>query len=274
MPLADFVRYLNAQLPDPPSAVSSPTHFVSENGEVHALYAGLRLESVFCPIVANVDGRRRGHRARLRVIDQNGQPLDPEVAYAQPRDDKEFIVLDRLVRTLHTLNYLTYRERQSLLLLKVHPRHVASVAADHGLAFEEILRSCGLMPEQITLEFDLADGHDAHLQRAIASYQSRGYSVAIGSFGNHDVDLDLLRIVRPTIVKLDQRWSTPALEQLIDQLHGLGAQVMSEVPDASALGDNLEKSGVDLLQVKTPLRALTSATELSASVDLPARAAA
>ena len=32
-----------------------------------------------------------------------------------------------------------------------------SVPTDHGLAFEEILRSCGLTPQQITLELD-ADG--------------------------------------------------------------------------------------------------------------------
>lgn len=113
MPLADFVRYLNAQFPDPPSVLRSPTHFVSEGGQVHALYAGLRLESAFSPMVATRDGRLFGHCARLQVLDEaSRRRLDPEIAYAQPRDDQEFIVPDRLVRTLHTLNYLTYRERR------------------------------------------------------------------------------------------------------------------------------------------------------------------
>lgn len=247
MPLTDFVRYLNSQLPDLPS----PTHFVSESGGVHARYAGLCLESAFFPIVATGDGRLRGHHARLLVIDESGQPLDPELAYAQPRDDREFIVLDRLVRTLHTLNYLIYRERQSLLLLKVHPRHVASVSVDHGLAFEEILRSCGLIPGQITLEFDAFDGSDAHLQRAIASYHSRGYGIAIGSFGRHDIDFRLLAEIRPAIVKFEQLLvgSLQPLTPLIEQLHELGALVLSEGPYSLARRGYAQRSGIDLLQV-------------------------
>lgn len=250
MPLTDFVRYLNSQLPDQPS----PTHFVSENGRVHARYAGLRLESAFFPIVATGDGRLRGHHARLRVSDASGQPLDPALAYAQPRDDREFIVLDRLVRTLHTLNYLIYRERQSLLLLKVHPRHVASVAADHGLAFEEILRACGLIPGQITLEFDVFDGSDAHLQCAIASYQSRGYGIAIGSFGRHGIDFKRLAEIRPAIVKFEQLLvgSLQPLAPLIGQLHALGALVLSEGPYSQARRGYAQSSGIDLWQVPAP----------------------
>jgi len=249
MPLADFVRYLNSQLPYPPSDLRSGTPFVSEDGHVHVVYSGLRLESAFFPIVATNDGRLRGHGARLLASDES-RLLESKFVYTLPGDDNEFIALDRLVRTLHTLNYLTYRERRPLLLLKVHPRHVASVAADHGLVFEEILRSCGLMPEQITLEFDVVNGRDAaHLQRAIASYKSRGYGIAIGGFGQDEVDLKLLRIVRPAIVKLDLLSSTYHPKRLIDQLHELGAQVMIEGPDGSVLNSS-QKSSFDLLQVQ------------------------
>ena len=261
MPLADFVRYLNSQLPDQPSVGHSPTHFASENGRVHSLYEGLRLESAFFPIVATDDGRLRGHSARLQVSDETGRPLGPEVAYAQPRDDKAFVVLDRLVRTLHTLNYLTYRHRQSLLLLKVHPHHVASVAADHGVAFEEILRSCGLMPAQITLEFDVAKEFNGHLQRAIASYRSRGYGIAIGGFERHDLDFSLLDEIRPAIVKFDPLlvgWPRP-LVPLIDRLHQQGAQVMSKGPYSLARRGYAQGSGVDLLQVQAPAHRLRHA---------------
>lgn len=271
MPLTDFVRYLNSRLPDPPSVAHSPTHFVSEDGRVHARYAGLRLESAFFPIVASGDGRLRGHRARLRVIAENGQPLDPQVAFAQPRDDQEFIALDRLVRTLHTLNYLVYRERQSLLLLKVHPHHVASVAADHGLAFEEILRSCGLMPEQITLEFDVGNGGDAHLRRAIASYQSRGYGIAIGGFARHDIGFSLLEEICPAIVKVDpQRPLLPS----IDQLHALGALVLSEIPYNLAQRVYVQKSGVDLLLLEAqPNRLLRASNTFWSQSALAGKAA-
>lgn len=260
MPLADFVRYLNSQLPYPPSGLRSTTPFVSEAGQVHVRYSGLRLESIFCPVVDTVNGGLCGHGARLQVTDEtSNRPLDPALVYTRPADDKEFIYLDRLVRTLHTLNYLTYRDRQSrqLLLLKVHPRHVASVAADHGLAFEEILRSCGLMPEQITLEFDVVNAGDiAHLVRAIGNYKSRGYSIAIGSFGHHDIPLDLLREIAPTLITLDPQlvfWTRP-LGLLVDQVHrlGVGTRLMIEGPDSPLRLSDAKDNGIDLLRVRTP----------------------
>jgi len=256
MPLADFVRYLNAQLPHPPSGLHSTAPFVSEGGRVHVVYSGLRLESVFSPIVDVASGQLRGHGARLLVIDAaSKRPFSAEVAYALPQDGKEFIVLDRLIRTLHTLNYLTYGDRQSreLLLLKVHPRHVASVAVDHGLAFEEILRSCGLMPGQVTLEFDILGGGDfTHLVQALANYRSRGYGIAIGRFTPDDIAFDLLREIRPAVVKVDPQIvaSSAPLGRVVDQLHALGARVLGEGPECSARRDGT--SGVDLWQVQTP----------------------
>jgi EAL domain-containing protein (putative c-di-GMP-specific phosphodiesterase class I) len=97
-----------------------------------------------------------------------------------------------MVRTLHALSYLARADFAGTLLLKVNRRHVMSVPTDHGLAFEEILRSCGLTPQQITLELD-ADGLEDvdHFTRAVAAYRQRGYGIALSGFGRSSIDLSL-----------------------------------------------------------------------------------
>ncbi|MFZ4538684.1 EAL domain-containing protein [Propionivibrio sp.] len=261
MPLSDFVRYLNTQHPLPGAGLRSTTPFVSEAGRVFVNFANLRLESYFSPIIDTATGKLTGHAAGLYTIGlKNHQLLEPEAVFVLPGDDAEFIYLDRLVRTLHALNYLTYlnRHARGTLLLKVHPRHVASVAADHGLAFEEVLRACGLLPKQITLEIEI-DGVDdaAHLVQAIASYKSRGYGIAVGRFGRRAIDFNLLQEIRPSIVKFDPLLfsSTRPLQRMVDRLHELGAQVMIGGLDAAALRRDAQEGGFDLLQVNAQERA-------------------
>ena len=265
MPLSDFVRYLNAQHPLPTSGLRPAAPFISENGRVFVHFADLRLESRFSPIVDTASGELRGHAASLHAIGLRSlQPLEPEAVFILPGDDDEFIYLDRLVRTLHALNYLTYLNHHSRgkLLLRVHPRHVASVAADHGLAFEETLRACGLLPEQITLEIEI-DGvaDNAHLVQAIANYKSRGYGIAVDRFGRREINFTLLQEIRPAIVKLDPLLLSSArpLQRLIDRLHDIGTQVMIEGLDTAALRKGARDNGLDLLQTHAPLRRLLHA---------------
>ncbi len=143
MPLSDLIRTLNVP------TVSLPGHyarsgldqpFVAVDGRVFLHYANIRLESQFLPIVEARTGKTHGHAASLQAFGlSNRQPIAADAVFVLPTDDAEFVYLDRLVRTLHALNYLT-RPTRGNLLLQVHARHVMSVPADHGLAFEEILR--------------------------------------------------------------------------------------------------------------------------------------
>ncbi|MEI7612244.1 MAG: EAL domain-containing protein [Betaproteobacteria bacterium] len=268
MPLSDFVRYINAQHPVSFSGSPSASSFVSEEGKVSAYYAGLRLESVFLEVLDAVTGELQGHAASLVVSRaETNMPLQPEVLYAQPRNDAEFIYLDRLVRTLHTLNHLTSIAPRSrgTLLLGVHPRHVASVAADHGLAFEEILQSCGLFPQQITLEFEIDNQADTgFLVKAFGNYKSRGYGIAVSSLRANSAELAVLKEIQPAIVKLDPRLLSSAndLKEYVDALHDLGAQVMIEGLNSALLRRTARENGIDLLQVFEPLRRLIHAQTL------------
>ena len=254
MPLTDFVRYLNAQLPTPTSALRSSAPFFSDAGKVFVHYADLRLDSVFSAIVDTATGELRGHAASLHIArKRDGQALAADALLSLPNDDHEFVFVDRLIRTLHSLNYLTYGERlwQELLLLKVHPRHVASVSATHGLAFEEILRTCGLLPGQVTLELTIAGVADtAHLARAVSNYKARGYGIAVNGFSGSDADFALLESIAPSHVRVaTPRSDEPnLLPQWVKRLHALGSKVLIDGTASESVRADAWQSGVDYLQ--------------------------
>jgi EAL domain-containing protein (putative c-di-GMP-specific phosphodiesterase class I) len=258
MPLSDFVRYLNSQQTPAHSGLPSTTPFVAEDGQVFVHFAKLRLESHYSPIIDLASGELHGHAAGLHAFGLNKHRLlEPDAVFVLPSDDEQFVYLDRLIRTLHVLNYLTYLNRRSrgTLLLKVHPRHLASVAASHGLAFEEVLRACGLLPAQITLEIEI-DGVDdtAHLLHVVANYKLRGYGIAVGRFGRRATDFALLRDIGPTIVKFDPRLllGSEPLAPLVDGVHELGAQLMVAALDSAELRAEALGECFDLLQVQRP----------------------
>jgi len=251
MPLSDLVRNLNAPprvAPGQPVPSGLEEPFVAADGRVFLHYANLRLESLFQPVLDAASGRLHGHAATLQAFGLSRQvPLLPEAVFVLPGTDAEFVYLDRIVRTLHALNYLTQPQRGNLLL-QVHARHVLSVPARHGLAFEEILRPCGLFPEQITLEID-SEGIDdlAHLKRAVASYRSRGYGIALGRFGRSRIELGLLRDLQPDIVRLDRQLLAgppQRLSGLVDTLHRLPLHVLADGLGAAAA----QAIGIDLVQ--------------------------
>ncbi|PKO88426.1 MAG: EAL domain-containing protein [Betaproteobacteria bacterium HGW-Betaproteobacteria-12] len=262
MPLTDLVRTLNAPngiLPAPYARSGLDQPFVASDGRVFLHYANIRIESQFLPVVETATGKLHGHAASFQAFGlSNRVPLLPEAVFVLPSDDREFIYLDRLVRTLHALNYLT-APRRGNLLLKVHARHVLSVPADHGLAFEEILRPCGLFPEQVTLEIDSDGIEDSqHLIRAVSSYRARGYGIAIGNFGRSTLDFGLLRELQPDIVKLDSQLlaASRTLKRIIAQLHQLPARVMLEDKETATLRKASVASEIDLLLAHAPLKHL------------------
>ncbi|MDR1889583.1 MAG: EAL domain-containing protein [Zoogloeaceae bacterium] len=272
MPLTDLVRHLNTyqhriqrQLH---ARSDAPVPFAVARGKVLAHFGHLQLASRFLPIVETASGQAHGHAASLQAFDLNRQtPLEPQAVFDLPASNDEFVELDRLVRTLHALNYLTYPVRGNLLL-KVHPRHILSVPADHGLAFEEILRDCCLMPKQITLELEI-DGIDAtdHLQLAVANYKARGYHIAIHRFGRLNLNFALLERLRPEIVRLDTRLleNPETLTRTTRRLQSLGAKTLIEGIGIRALCQGAHDSGIDLLQAHAPLSRFIHAQQTPAA---------
>jgi EAL domain-containing protein (putative c-di-GMP-specific phosphodiesterase class I) len=267
MPLSDFIRTLNSVPGHTPgflerAGLDHP--FVAADGRIFIHYANIRLESQFLPVVETGTGKLFGHAAAIEAHGlSNNIPMSPDAIFVLPSDDEEFVYLDRLVRTLHALNYLT-RPTRGNLMLRVHARHVLSVPANHGLAFEEILRPCGLFPEQITLEIDTDAVEDkAHFIRAIGNYRSRGYSIAIGQFGRSHLDFDFLKVLQPDIVKLSPALisHSNSLDRIIEAIHRQGAKVMIDGIDTASLRRAASAENIDLLQAYAPLLGTRQADE-------------
>lgn len=246
MPLTDLIRYLNSRSEKLPNDLEATTPFFSQDGSVFAHFAGLRLGSNFVPVIEAATGQTHGHTAELEAFHlENHTPLASHSVFVLPLDDKEFIYLDRMVRTLHVLNYLNLHLKGNLLL-KVHPRHVLGVSTEHGLAFEELLRPCGLMPEQVTLELEVDSiSPMTHLKQAITSYKRQGYRIAIQRFGKHSNNYRLLNELGPHIVRLDSSLLElpEQLEKTTRHIHALGALALIEETNAKT-------TGIDLLQNK------------------------
>ena len=96
-------------------------------------------------------------------------------------DTQQVIHLDRLVRTLHSLNYLQQHDGfKGLLALRVQSRHILSVANEHGKTFEKILSDCGLGPERVVLHTRLLNAADLpHFYQALTNYRNRQYLIGI-----------------------------------------------------------------------------------------------
>ena len=264
MPLTDLVRYLNArnraryQLPaDAQDGLRIATG--TAQGRILGRFADLSLDSAFQPIIELRHGRVVGHEALLRARSDQGCDLSPEVVFVLPTDAQEIVYLDRLARTVHALNFLQQpAQTGGLLYLNVHPRHLLAVGSDHGLVFEEILRRCGLSPDQVVMEILESEVEDlAPLKDAIANFRSRGYRIAIDDFGRGHANLDRVWELAPDIVKLDRRLIATGstdrriravLPKLVDVLKAQGAQVLFEGIENPDHLDLAHESGADLVQ--------------------------
>ena len=175
MPLTDLIRYFNQ------SDLAGESTLYAEGERIAAWHQGMRLRSLFQPIVALENQRIVGHQAFLAATLDDGSRLPAEAAYERHAEDEALVHFDRLCRTLHALNFLAQRRQTGgYLQLSIHPRHLLAVRSKHGLVFEAILRRCGLAPEDIVLELaNDALTHDPRWLAALGSYRDRGYRIAL-----------------------------------------------------------------------------------------------
>lgn len=210
MPLSDLVRYFDDRFREESGGL--PAGFVLDpDGRIRARLADLMLESVFQPI-RDREGRTVGHEALLRPLGSGARPLPPETPFLLATDADEIVGVDRLCRTLHALNALRQHHQVGDLHLNVHPRHLLAVSADHGAAFESVLRRLGVAPERVVLEIHADSIEDAgRLEQAITGWRQRGYRIALDNFGRDSADSIRLRRLRPDAIKLDRRLTTGAI---------------------------------------------------------------
>lgn len=153
-----------------------------------ATLRGLKLESAYEPIydvtmpgapqsasLADTIERFGDELGFQAVTHVGGAPFDP---FDEIVDDQSLVALDRLARTLHTINFFG-AQRHGLLFLRVHERLLKSVKYDHGKHFSSVLTGFGLHPERIVIELPaVAVAHKTFLGYLTKSYQHHGFKVA------------------------------------------------------------------------------------------------
>jgi EAL domain-containing protein (putative c-di-GMP-specific phosphodiesterase class I) len=249
MPLTDLVRYLNARDRDQRPFLRLDDPFVATETGALAHYARITLDSDYAPIHVGGSGSLHGHAALLKAQGElNDLPLHPDAIFAIPSNNAEFVHLDRLVRTLHALNYLLHPEQQHLYI-RINLRHIEIVPGGHGIVFENALRACGLDPSHITLELAVEGEPDEGLRTALESYRARGYRIALASQGQDWNESHWLLSLKPDVVRLE-----PTLLNKPEQLNLLALRLSDYGIRSLITVENADQSrraaeaGVELIQ--------------------------
>ncbi|MES2673728.1 MAG: hypothetical protein V4660_05780 [Pseudomonadota bacterium] len=197
MPLTELMNYFNDQLQTQSHIEFLPKiGFFKSNNAYMARFGNLILGSKFHPIYYTDEDELFAHESELLVRSAAGNPLNIDNIFNSLDSTGQIIQLDRLVRTLHSLNYLQQIDLQQnegskgLLALPVQPRHIISVVDDHGKAFENILSDCGLGPERVLLHTRLVDDVTLkHFHKALSNYRHRGYKIGISIIQPQELNL-------------------------------------------------------------------------------------
>lgn len=192
MPLTELMNYFNDQLQAQARTKALPkTGFYKADSVYWARFGSLILGSNFYPINSFKDEQTLGYEAELIVRSSTGNLLNIDSIFNSLDSNEQIVHLDRLVRTLHSLNYLQQFDGQDYLLsLQVQSRHIVSVSDDHGKAFEIILSDCGLKPERVLLHTRLLDHATLkHFKKALDSYKNRGYKIGINITQSRELTL-------------------------------------------------------------------------------------
>lgn len=229
----------------------------TDQHEVSSRFIGLHLRSEFQPIfdTTKSDGLL-GYEALLRPS-TGIEAVTPSFAFSIADSEGKLVKLDRVARTLHTINYLALPEKRGFLFLNVHHKLLGRVTA-HGRVFEQILHRHSVPTRQVVIEINESEVvSDDGLREAIDNYRDCGYQIAIDDFGSQHSNLDRLWRLSPHYVKFDvslikqaERDSKlrRALPKLIDVVQAFGAQSIIEGIENEIQLDIALDAGAKLLQ--------------------------
>jgi len=236
MPLTDLIRYFNV------ADTAGESTLYPDGKRAAAWHRGLRLGSLFQPIVDLRQERVVGHQAVLLARHEDGAAVSAQEAYAACETPESVVHFDRLCRTLHALNFLAQQQYAGgYLQLSVHPRHLLAIQNQHGLVYEAILKRCGLAPEDIVLHIDTtAISGQARLADALANYRQRGYRLALSG----PLPADERLALAPDIVQFASLAQIGSLEPA----HRAGIRIELSGIDDGQTYEQATAAGIDLGQ--------------------------
>ncbi|KHK58476.1 diguanylate phosphodiesterase [Ralstonia sp. A12] len=196
-------------------------------GRVQGQFFHCALTSLFEPVwqlAADGSLAPAGHEALMRTWARDGDlGLNPWKLFSLASDDSTLVELDRLCRLVHTLNYFARTDARRLVL-NVHGRLLAAVAADHGKAFHRAVTALGLSPEQFVIQVPSTANDDLGLLLFVVdNYRRNGFAVAVQASDPAEAGA-LLVHAKPAYLKLDARrdWVTRHVVSLADSARELG----------------------------------------------------
>ena len=174
MPLRHLIATFNQRFATDNQLESFP--FFYDGKDVNGRTGDLTFSTTLKPVRLHArPDQITGHEALSRILSKNSTG-------STFRSFDQVVCLDRLMRTVHMLNYLPLSDNSKDLFLPVNPSHLLTIKKDHGAYFEEIILRCGLPLRRIVISLNIGKALEPELPlllERLSNYRNRGYSTAI-----------------------------------------------------------------------------------------------
>jgi len=247
----------------------------AEDGWVVGHFFNCQLSSVYQPVFDVAERQVVGHGAFVRSepISSDGgraEALSPWGIFALAADDPLLVRLDRLCRTLHSLNYFSRAQGHQDLHVSVQPRLLESVKDGHGRAFEKVLDLIGVETSRVVIEIPLEVNQDRRLlKHVIVNYRSRGYRIACNHSGATEEWMAELGSLYPDVVRLEVKaLKRSGSKSLVEAIHRFGASLLVKEVETPEDVSAAIRAGADLLQGRylgEPARAIETVSKRAAA---------
>ncbi|WP_231870115.1 EAL domain-containing protein [Grimontia celer] len=208
-----------------------------------AIFNGLELRSVFQPIF-RANGTVLGFEALVRARSVDGDPVCPAYIFRNlERDDPGFgdqVSLDKLARVIHLRNFSPYAGNHSIFLNVLPSSAIASIQtfSNQNLMLKR-LAELGIPRHHVVLEV-VEHLHSDTASLSVATTQSinNGFQIAVDDYGVEGSEEKRVRMIRPSLIKLDRSLVQRYVEGEVDTL--LRAIALANEVNAEILVEGIE----------------------------------
>lgn len=219
------------------------------NGRVEGKYYGARISTTFQPWRNPASGRIVAYEAYARSHSKNAGDLSPWQLFVDAAIDSDLVTLDRLCRTVHTLNYFSAHDPDLPLVLNVDARLLQAVPERHGEFFGKVLSLLGVAPERIVIEIHTSHLLDlSRLKQILASYRRHGFAVAVNAESVIHAR-SLAQLLAPDLLMIyGSAYAPDALARQLGSLTAGGVRVAVKHIETAETHAVVAAAGVDWVQ--------------------------
>jgi len=195
------------------------------------------INSAFQPIFSPAHKRIVGYESLVRAKDSEGRPVSPAELFSPQKQESYHVLLDRLCRYVHILNFFSFEDDTNWLFLNVSPE-VINNGKHYGSYFGDLLNETGFPPHRTVIEIvEHPVSNRERLVETVNYYKNLGCLIAIDDFGACYSNFDRIWDLSPDIVKLDRSIILGASQEkkirrllpgIVSLIHQAGALVLVE----------------------------------------------